>query len=333
MIKVIFRADGNSKTGLGHLYRLFALAETYKEQCDFFFLTKQDSLLDVIPHHYKVKTISNRINIEDEPFWIDSNFSHKEYIIIADGYQFDGTYQNKIKSLGFFLIYVDDLAKEYMYADIVVNHSPNIRETDFKAEKYTKFALGTSYAMLRPSFLKATKERRIINQINRTFVCFGGVDEFDLSFIVSKALMSFKNFSEINIVLGGAYKHVRIFELAEKNNIIKLHSNLSESSLFKLMKESDLAIAPCSTISYEICSVGIPLISGYIVENQLNIYKGFLEKNIFIDGGDLKYKIEEDFVQLIQELLDSTIEENRERVYNQFKLFNKNQINSLLTLI
>ena len=99
------------------------------------------------------------------------------------------------------------------------------------------------------------------------------------------------------------------------------------------MKESDLAIAPCSTISYEIGSVGIPLISGYIVENQLNIYKGFLEKNIFIDGGDLKYKIEEDFVQLIQELLDSTIEENRERVYNQFKLFNKNQINSLLTLI
>ena len=63
MIKVIFRADGNSKTGLGHLYRLFALAETYKEQCDFFFLTKQDSLLDVIPHHYKVKTISNRINL------------------------------------------------------------------------------------------------------------------------------------------------------------------------------------------------------------------------------------------------------------------------------
>ena len=33
--KIIFRADGNATTGLGHLYRLFALVEMYKNDYDF----------------------------------------------------------------------------------------------------------------------------------------------------------------------------------------------------------------------------------------------------------------------------------------------------------
>lgn len=30
-MKIIFRADGNSNIGLGHLFRLFALVEIYKD--------------------------------------------------------------------------------------------------------------------------------------------------------------------------------------------------------------------------------------------------------------------------------------------------------------
>jgi len=332
--KILFRADGNNNIGLGHLYRLFALAEIYKSNYDVIFLTKEDSTLQVIPEGYIVKKIPINITINEEPIWLKKNFGHNDNnIIIIDGYQFISSYQKKIKKEGFFLIYIDDLTTEHMFADIVVNHSPFVKEDDFKTKKYTKLAIGTSYAMLRPVFLEAAKQQAAIRQTNTAFVCFGGADEDDLSLVVSKALLNFKDILEINVIIGGAYKHESIFELAEQNNIIKLHFNLEEVSLFKLMEKSSLAIAPCSTISYELCSVGVPLISGYFVENQLNIYKGFLKHNVFIDGGNLKNKNEEGFIKLIQKILDLTTEDSEGMLYNQYKLFNKNQRESFLSLI
>ena len=86
---------------------MFALVEIYKEQFDFVFLTKETSILNIIPSDYVLKTIPEEINIEDEPLWINKNFSHKEYIIISDGYQFISSYQKKLKKLGYFLVYVD----------------------------------------------------------------------------------------------------------------------------------------------------------------------------------------------------------------------------------
>ena len=123
--KIIFRADGNATTGLGHLYRLFALVEMYKKDYDFVFITKKTSILNIIPSAYKTKLIPESISIEQEPGWLVSLFNYNEYIIIADGYQFISTYQRQIKEKGFKLIYIDALAKEQMFADVVINHSPH----------------------------------------------------------------------------------------------------------------------------------------------------------------------------------------------------------------
>ena len=48
MKKIICRADGNANTGLGHLYRLFALYEIYKDYYEVIFVTKSSSTLKVI---------------------------------------------------------------------------------------------------------------------------------------------------------------------------------------------------------------------------------------------------------------------------------------------
>ena len=145
-VKILFRADGNSTTGLGHLYRLFSLVEVVKDTLEFVFLTHATSTDLVIPDTYTKKIIPESINIEDEPEWLTSTFSSKEYIIIADGYQFTSSYQKQIKEKGFKLIYIDDLAKEHMYADVVVNHAPYKVEPHYKKEPYTKVAVGTQSA-------------------------------------------------------------------------------------------------------------------------------------------------------------------------------------------
>jgi UDP-2,4-diacetamido-2,4,6-trideoxy-beta-L-altropyranose hydrolase len=302
---ILFRADGNAITGLGHLYRLFSLVEMVKDHFDVVFLTKAESTLDVIPKDYRITKIPTDISIDEEPEWINSQFSAKSYSLIADGYQFDASYQKELKKYGFTLMYIDDLASEHMFADLVINHSPYLNESDYKRELYTKLALGAQFALLRPAFLKAAKETRIIKEISTAFVCFGGADPFNLSVKAVKGLLALDSIKHIHVVLGSAYKHSGLLELANENTLT-VHRNLSESELASIMQLSHLAIAPASTILYELCCVKMPIFTGFYVDNQELIYKGFLEKNVIYGGGNLKDYSSFDFTNQIKHILDQS---------------------------
>ena len=169
----------------------------YKKDYDFVFVTKKTSILNIIPSAYKTKLIPESISIEQEPDWLVSLFNSNEYIIIADGYQFISTYQRQIKEKGFKLIYIDDLASEYMFADIIINHSPNISSENFSCAANTKFALGTKYALLRPTFLELLKKENTLKRTDTAFVCFGGADPSDLTLKVTKALLNITQVKKI----------------------------------------------------------------------------------------------------------------------------------------
>lgn len=328
---ILCRADGNSKVGLGHLYRMLAIAEFYKDSYELVFLTKECSTSEVIPKDFSLSFIPKGISILEEPQWISNNFSSSDYIIIADGYQFTTNFQKEIKKHGFTLIYIDDLAEQKMYADVVVNHSPYSMLEHYNAEKYTQFAIGVSYSMLRPLFNEAAKTERIITNIDSAFVCFGGADQYDLSLKATKALINIEKFNNIEVVLGAAYRGEEIFKLEKNNNKLTLHKNLDESRLYSLMSSCNFAVVPSSTILYEICSVKMPVLSGYYVDNQKYIYNGLLNKNVFFKGEDFsKYKVL-DFENKIKSIL--TI--NKLDVYtkNQQNLFQGNSKINFLGLL
>ena len=320
MLKIIlFRADGNSAIGLGHLYRLFSLVEMLKEHFTFTFLTLESSAANVIPESYQQKRIPNEITIEEEPNWISKEFDSNKHLLIADGYQFNSSYQQKIKEHGFKFIYIDDLASEHLFADIVINHSPSISKEDFSCESHTKFALGTKYALLRPTFLELSKKEHPLKQIDTAFVCFGGADPYNLTLKAAKALLKIEQVKKIHIVLGGAYVHKEIQRL--NKDIIKIYQNLSEKKLSRIMIDSNFAIAPASTILYELCCVKMPILSGFYVDNQKKIYQGFTEKKAIFELGNMK-----DFsVDCFERELDSFFKSDFQQFINaQKSIFDKN---------
>jgi UDP-2,4-diacetamido-2,4,6-trideoxy-beta-L-altropyranose hydrolase len=322
--KLIFRADGNSTTGLGHLYRLFALVEMYKATFDFVFVTKENTITQKIHKEYPLELIPESIKINEEPKWLAHKFSVSNHIIIADGYQFISSYQRNIKNKGFKLMYIDDLTTEYMYADIVVNHSPMIEKSMFQSENYTKYALGTKYAILRPAFLKETKVDESITNLSTAFVCFGGADSTNLTLKAVDALLKIKEVKEINVVVGAAYNDKELIELSKKNPCIYVYKNLEENQLVQLMRKSNLSIASSSTILYELCSVNSLILTGFYVDNQERIYNGFLKNDAIIGLGnilnftsrDFQLKIEKslkenvsDYISAQQKMFDSTIKD------------------------
>ncbi|WP_422349611.1 UDP-2,4-diacetamido-2,4,6-trideoxy-beta-L-altropyranose hydrolase [Flagellimonas sp.] len=302
--KLIFRADGNSTIGLGHLYRLFSLVEITKHTFDFVFLTQNSTTSSVIPKEYATVIVPNGIRVENEPEWLASTFSPKEYCIIADGYQFNGKYQNLLKQKGFGLMYIDDLATEHMYADIIINHSPYIQEKQYLKESYTKLALGTNYALVRPLFLEAAKVNRIVDKIENAFVCFGGADPFNLTIKAVRALLQIPRFKKIYVVLGGSYRENEIFDLERKHTkVLSVNKNVSQKDLLNIMCKCHFAIASASTILYELCCVKMPILSGFYVDNQELIYKGFLQNAAIYGGDNMKNYEISDFLYRIEIVL------------------------------
>ncbi len=303
MKRILFRADGNSEIGLGHLYRIFALVELFRKEYDLVLVTSAKTTVSAIPAEYCYALIPESISVAQEPEWLQEHYPAKEYRIVADGYQFDAAWQRSLKEKGYHLSYIDDFCKEHMYADVVINHSLAARASEYSVEAYTRLALGTKYAILRPAFLEAAKQARETKSLNTAFVCFGGADPFDLSLKATEALLSFPEIRAIHVVVGAAYAHRGIFELQTSEAGLQIHQNLSENALVDLMKTCDFAVASSSTILYELCSVKMPVLSGYYVGNQKGLYQGALDHQLILGAGNLEHSSTEDFKEKIKVVL------------------------------
>ena len=285
--QIIIRVDGNPQIGLGHIYRGIALAEMLKDEFEISFLTKKNTTVSPINDAgFKYKYLPDITTI-DEPAWLKQNVDNKS-IIICDGYEFKSEYQKQIKQCGFKLVFIDDLSAWHMYADIVINHSPGVKKSDYSRESYTKLALGFDYAILRPAFLKAVEKGRVIKQIHTAFICFGGADIYDLSFRATTLFLQLNEIKRINILLGASYIHKKIFDLKKVGKEIVFYKNLSDQQIVKVILNSDLGIVPSSSILYEVCAVNLPVASGYYVENQKSIYHGALTHKCIYPLGDIK---------------------------------------------
>jgi UDP-2,4-diacetamido-2,4,6-trideoxy-beta-L-altropyranose hydrolase len=87
------------------------------------------------------------------------------------------------------------------------------------------------------------------------------------------------------------------------------------------MIDSNFAIAPASTILYELCCVKMPILSGFYVDNQKKIYQGFTEKKAIFELGNMK-----DFsVDCFERELDSFFKSDFQQFINaQKSIFDKN---------
>lgn len=327
--KILLRGDGNTKIGMGHMYRLLALADMLKDSFDILFLTQESSVtIPITEAGVKLKFISESVQFKDEPLFIKENYS-KYSILILDGYNFNRSYQKKLKENGFKLVYIDDLAQEEMFADIIVNHSPAAKPENYQVQTYTKFALGLDFAILRSVFLKASQTTRMKKNNGNAFVSFGGADPKDFTFFVSKMLLKFSMINTLYVVLGHSYSHNSIYELAKKHPRLEIYKNVDETKMFQIMQNSDLAIVPSSNILFEVLAVKMMVLSGYYVENQKNIYFDFLDKKVIYPLENLNNLNSEDLLISINNCLNT----QTKMIENQKTLYPRNIKENYLKLI
>ncbi|MCY2686954.1 UDP-2,4-diacetamido-2,4,6-trideoxy-beta-L-altropyranose hydrolase [Salinimicrobium sp. TH3] len=274
--KVYIRADGSPEIGLGHLVRCIALAHMLQEAFLITFISKEipDSLIaELNKNNFQLKIISS----EEDFFKLLSG----DEIVLLDHYGLDSEYQKEIKKKGSKLVCIDDIHDKEFFADLVINHSPGISPENYQAQKYTKFALGPEYALLRPCFLEAAKLKKDFLEVNKVMICFGGSDFQNLTASVLTVVKNIKEIKEVTVILGAAYPHKESIDaIAHGESRIRVLSSLNEESMLSEIRSADISIIPSSGILYEVIAAGSFPIICYYAENQKKFFNYFKEREL-----------------------------------------------------
>jgi UDP-2,4-diacetamido-2,4,6-trideoxy-beta-L-altropyranose hydrolase len=281
---LVIRADAGHSIGLGHVSRCLALAAMLRNtfRCTFAIHQPDDWLCREIGRACEAVA-----DTAHTPF---PELLNGNELVVLDGYHFDTQLQQLIKDKGCVLTCIDDLHQTDFVADLIINHAPLARQQDYRAAPYTRFALGTDYALINPEFLHVeTYPAKAETQ--KIFICFGGADANNLTCTVLTYLSRLSFSGTTCVVTGASYRHEpQLMQLkATLPFNVETHKSLPARDMARVMSACDLAIVPSSSILYEVMALRMPVISGWYVANQQHIYNGFLKSEAIIGADDFNF--------------------------------------------
>ena len=273
--KVLIRVDGSATIGLGHIVRCMALADILRPEYDILFVCK-DISEKLALELQKEQLPLVKINCNSDLFDLVSIND----IVVIDGYDFDVSFQLKIKSFGCKLVCIDDTHHQEYAADLIINHGASINKDLYKASTYTKFALGHDYLLLRKAFLDQIPLKRVIESVNNLLVILGGSDIKKLAtHLIDHKIYQY--FDKVNIVSGASdNSYPQLKSYCEFIPNINLFSNLSDYELVELISKCEICICTASGVSYEMACIGIGMVICMVSQNQEHFYNFFVEKQL-----------------------------------------------------
>lgn len=286
--KVILRADGHNKMGLGHVVRSLALAKMLEHDFDCQFIIRDPSpaIRKLIQTEgFSLISLNDRVLFAHEAQFIAHHFLRGNEIVVLDGYHFDTHYQSAIRKVAGKLVCIDDIHSTHFVADAIINHTSGIAAGKYRKEAYTELKLGFAYALLRQPFLEAAKQRSRVEEepsAKAVFICMGGADPNNQVLKALTACAKRSDIQECNVVIGSAYLHHDVLEEFQKTSSLKinLYSNLNADNMVVLMSNCDLAICPPSTVALEYLCTGYQLYLIQTAANQAHLHKYLIEEGL-----------------------------------------------------
>lgn len=265
---------------MGHLSRCQSLVAEFNSEFNINWIIKTDAIERVqrfINDSYFAQSI-NRYNFFDvevnkdvELEFLINYAKQQQAFLIIDHYSATEDYQHKLKQAGVRWLQFDSHGKFNFYADLVLHGSPgatsDIYET-LRRNPKTEFLLGIKYAIVNRNFRKAREFAQVRKKLRKVLFCFGGGNDKGatfkfLNFIEKKW---FEMFHFDIIVTDANPKLKEICEFAKKYKTVNILKNRKD--IHQLMVDTDLAIIPPGTLSYESASVGLPMLLITLADNQ-----------------------------------------------------------------
>lgn len=301
-MKAVFRTDASIEIGTGHVIRCLTLADALSQrgiQCTFICREHPGHLNNYIRScGYEVRALSFTENIKkvenksksqraDYENWlgagwkVDANDSlssiageHVEYLFV-DHYALDCKWENDLRSICGKLIVIDDLADRHHECDILLDQNLGRYTDDYRilVPYDCSILVGPRHAILRPEFFRMREEslsRRKKYKLKRILIAMGGVDQFDMTSKVLRALSECQlpERCNITVILGATAPYLNNVQNEVKKMPYPTTLEVDVSNMAQLMAESDLSIGAPGTTSWERACLGLPAMLIILAENQ-----------------------------------------------------------------
>jgi spore coat polysaccharide biosynthesis predicted glycosyltransferase SpsG/2-C-methyl-D-erythritol 4-phosphate cytidylyltransferase len=254
--RILFRTDGSTRIGMGHVFRTLAIADALRatSQAELLFLMSADhkeGILEVTRRGHAVKVAADG----RQSSYLDHIRDFAPAILINDLQVVDDTYLKMLAHIGATTVNLvdtlDDLEITEHYKQVIVSVMDEERETP------EGFYGGPEYAILRSHFHGRVKEVR--PQPRLILLTFGGSDPQGLTLKAARALVALPGEIEIVAVAGPAFSYRAEFErlAARLPRQIPL-INEAGGHIADLMLEADVVLGSGGMSVYEIAALGTP---------------------------------------------------------------------------
>jgi len=180
----LIRADASPKIGAGHVMRTLALGQMLRDHgqsVHYATTTTTRAILDRIAdegfvlHRMQGEGEIDGKMHDDSMYCLETARRIDAKWIILDGYQFGTSYQRSVKSSGFNLMCIDDMASCHIVADVVVNQNIKACDIRYSIEPYTRLYAGPHHALMRSEFIqeKGRLHRNPSRKIKNILVTMG----------------------------------------------------------------------------------------------------------------------------------------------------------------
>lgn len=274
MKKIFFRADASREIGYGHFIRSLALADIFKEEYECVFFTQNPSAYQVCEMEKVCQYVS--LPSDDSKFDIFFDYLDGSEIVVLDNYFNTSEYEKKIKDKGCKVVTFGSNTRHY-YADVIINFT-NLSPSDFSAETYTRYCLGLDWVILRSPFYKLRNQSR-----SNIIICLGGTDQMGYLELFSHAISQIYPSEKIELIATDSIGYDRIHAL-QSNYSLSL--NLNAEQMAQAFSRAKIAIVSASSVAIEALSQGAAVITGYYVDNQINIYNALCSANYVYGVGN-----------------------------------------------
>lgn len=311
----LFRCDGSSEIGFGHIMRCLALADELREGygCNVIFavIHDQKAIRLIEDNEYFVETADNTRNDFIYGDWLNSivlNNNAKGIILdVRDDLPYEAL--RKLREQGITIVTIDDPTDRRLFADFAF-YPPVPQIEGMNWNRFTgQLYVGWEWVVLRREFERKLShsniKRKEIHQSQspKILVTMGGSDPKGMTLKVAKALTLIEDQFEVTVILGPAF--------AYRRNLVELCDNLIQpyriieniSNMADIMAEVDFAVASFGITAYELAAMHVPAIHVCLSEDHVQSAQIFQESGMATCLGLAECLTEEKIANSIKQVL------------------------------
>jgi spore coat polysaccharide biosynthesis predicted glycosyltransferase SpsG/CMP-N-acetylneuraminic acid synthetase len=256
--RILFRVDGSSEIGLGHVYRSLAIAHalrsTSRAEIAFLMSAEHADGIRVVSREGYAVRVSGDTRLET---YLEHVRDFSPAILINDLPVVEERYLRALAHVGATTVNLvdtlDDLERAGYYAQVIVSVMNEDRQTP------EGFYGGPGYAILRSHFQGRVKDVRDAARL--VLLTFGGSDPQALTLHAARALRGLPAGIELLAVAGPAFCYRNEFEALSAELLRRIPLiNEAGGHIADLMLEADVVVCSGGMSVYEVAALGTPAV-------------------------------------------------------------------------